>query len=183
MDANNVAQIPEPPLSRFLFADTRFAYVWLILRLYVGWIWIQAGYEKIISPVWVGSKAGLAVAGFSKAALLKTSGAHPDVSMWYAWWLSHVVIPNAAVFSYIVSFGELLVGIGLILGIFTGVSAFFGAFMNMNYLFAGTVSINPIMLVVEFFLILAWRTVGFIGLGRYTRSLIRKIKLHHSVLM
>lgn len=167
MSKNTTVQIPEPALIKFLFSDKRFAFVWLLLRLCVGWIWLEAGWEKIINSVWVGPKAGIAVAGFSKAALLKTAGAHPDVSMWYAWWLEHVVIPNAAVFSYIVSFGELLVGIGLILGAFTGTAAFFGAFMNINYLFAGTVSVNPIMLLIEFLLILAWRVAGWIGLDRY----------------
>jgi thiosulfate dehydrogenase [quinone] large subunit len=170
--SKNAVQIPEPALSKFLFADTRFAFVWLPLRLYVGWIWLEAGYEKIINPVWVGSKAGLAVAGFSHAALAKTTGAHPDVSIWYAWWLEYVVIPNAAVFSYIVAFGELFVGIGLILGLFTGIAAFFGAFMNMNYLFAGTVSVNPIMFLIELFLILAWRVAGWWGLDRFILSFL-----------
>jgi thiosulfate dehydrogenase (quinone) large subunit len=32
-----VAQIPEPPIVRFLFADPRMAWVWLIVRLYVGY--------------------------------------------------------------------------------------------------------------------------------------------------
>ncbi|HEX8932308.1 MAG TPA: DoxX family membrane protein, partial [Patescibacteria group bacterium] len=133
----------------------------------VGWIWLQAGYEKVINPMWVGSKAGVAVAGFAHGALTKTAGAHPDVSSWYASWLQNIVIPNAAIFSYIVAFGELLVGIGLILGLFTGIAAFFGAFMNMNYLFAGTVSVNPIMFVIELFLILAWRVAGWWGFDRF----------------
>ena len=33
---------------------------------------------------------------------------------WYAAFLQNVVIPNASVFSYIVTFGEILVGLGLI---------------------------------------------------------------------
>jgi len=28
--------VPEPPIARFLFADTRMAWFWLIVRLYVG---------------------------------------------------------------------------------------------------------------------------------------------------
>ena len=167
-----VTQIPEPPISRFIFADTRLAWIWIILRIYVGWIWLEAGWEKIMNPVWVGPKAGLALGGFAHGALAKTTGAHADVSGWYAAWLAHVVIPNAAVFSYIVSFGELFVGIGLILGIFTGIAAFFGAFMNMNYLFAGTISVNPIMFVIELFLILAWRVAGWYGLDRFVLSFL-----------
>jgi len=97
----------------------------------------------------------------------KAGGAHPDVQGWYAEFLKTSIISHASLFSYIVSFGELLVGVALILGLFTGIAAFFGAFMNMNYLLAGTVSINPVLFVLELFLILAWRIAGWVGLDRY----------------
>lgn len=162
-----VTQIPETPLSRFLFADTRIAWLWLILRVYIGWQWIQAGYEKVISPVWVGPKAGVAIQGFLMGALKKSSGLHPDVSGWYAAFVQEFVLHHTVLFSYMVSFGELFVGIGLILGLFTGIAAFFGGFMNMNYLFAGTISTNPFMFLIELFLILAWRVAGWYGLDRF----------------
>lgn len=164
--------IPDPPLAKFLFADTRMAWVWLILRVYVGWQWAVAGYEKIVSPVWVGDKAGVALSGFLSGALQKTSGAHPDVALWYAQFLQNTVMHNAAFFSYLVAFGELAVGVGLILGLFTGIAAFFGAFMNMNYLFAGTVSVNPLLFLLELFLILAWRVAGWYGLDRWLLPLL-----------
>jgi thiosulfate dehydrogenase [quinone] large subunit len=167
-----VTQIPEPTLARFLFADTRMGWVYLVLRVYVGWQWIMAGYEKVMSPMWVGSKAGVALQGFLLGALTKSTGAHPDVGGWYAWFVHAVALPNTATFSYIVSFGELAVGVGLILGLFTGIAAFFGAFMNMNYLFAGTISVNPLLFVLELFLILAWRVAGWIGGDRWILPLL-----------
>jgi thiosulfate dehydrogenase [quinone] large subunit len=165
--AHEVTQIPEPPLSRFLFADTRLAALWLLLRLYIGYEWFMAGYAKVTNPVWNGSKAGVALSGFLKGAMAKTAGPHPDVSGWYAMFLHNTVLPNAAFFSHLVSYGELLVGVGLILGAFTGVAAFFGAFMNMNYLFAGTISTNPFMFLIQLLLILAWRVAGYYGVDRY----------------
>ena len=42
-----VIQIPEPPIARFLFADTRMAWLWLIVRLYVGYEWLTAGLDKL----------------------------------------------------------------------------------------------------------------------------------------
>src|SRR6266568_4292129 len=133
--ANSPTQIPEPPLARFLFADTRLAAVWLILRIYIGWQWLQAGYEKIINPVWTGSKAGIALQGFLMGALKKSAGPHPDVSGWYVAFIQGFALHHTVLLSYLVSYGEFLVGIALILGLFTGIAAFFGAFMNMNYLF------------------------------------------------
>lgn len=164
---SELTQIPEPPLSRLLFADTRIALLWLILRIYIGWQWMQAGYEKVTSPVWVGTKAGIAIQGFLLGALKKSTGTHPDVSGWYAAFIHGYVLQHAVIFSYMISFGELFVGIGLILGLFTGIAAFFGGFMNMNYLFAGTVSTNPFMFLIELFIILAWRVAGWYGLDRF----------------
>src|SRR3989338_10400857 len=169
MDKNEIAvtHIPESKLSRLLFADTRFALIWLVARLYVGWVWFEAGLEKVQNPAWAGSTAGAAMKGYIMGAIAKASGEHPAVQDWYAGFLNSVVIPNISVFSYLVAYGELLVGIALILGIFTGIAAFFGGFMNMNFLLAGTVSVNPILFLFELFLILAWRVAGWWGLDRY----------------
>lgn len=162
-----IIEIPGPKFSRLLFADTRFAIVWLAIRFYIGYEWLIAGLEKLGNPVWTGALAGTAVKGFLLGALQKTVGAHPDVSSWYAYLIQNFAIPNATIFSYLVVCGEIVVGVLLLLGLFTGPAALLGAFMNLNYLFAGTVSINPIMLVLQLFLILAWRTAGWFGLDHY----------------
>lgn len=172
MSKQDVTQIPEPMLSRLLFADTRFAFLWLICRLYIGWEWLQAGYEKIISPVWLMPNGGVALHGFLIGALKKTAGSHPDVSGWYAAFLQGFVLHHTVLFSYLVACGEFLVGVCLILGIFTGIAAFAGAFMNMNYLFAGTISINPFMFLIELFLILAWRVAGWYGIDHIALPLL-----------
>src|SRR5438477_13168224 len=109
-------------LKRFfdlLFTNVKMSWLWFVIRLYVGWEWLSAGYEKLINPVWVGAKAGVAITGFANGALAKTVGAHPDVSSWYAWFLTHAVLPHASTWSYAISFGEFLVGLGLIFGALT----------------------------------------------------------------
>lgn len=162
-------QIPEPNVARFLFADTRLAPVWLVIRVYLGYLWLVAGWEKLTDPsgVWVGSKAGAAVAGFAQGAIQQTTGEHPQVTGWYAAFLKDVVVPNAALFSYLVTFGEFLVGVALILGLFTGIAAFFGGFMNASYIFAGVAGANPLMFILATWLVLAWRVAGYWGLDRW----------------
>lgn len=159
----------EPAVSRLLFADPRLAPLWLLLRVYVGYEWLTAGWGKLVNPggVWVGEKAGVAVTGFLKGALAKTDGEHPDVQGGYAWFIQQVALPNAGLFSYLVVCGELLVGAGLILGLFTGLAAFFGGFMNASYLLAGTVSINPVLFILATWLVLGWRVAGWWGLDRF----------------
>ena len=163
---NKVVALDDSPVAKVLFGDVRLAWLWLILRLYVGWEWIQAGWGKLNNPAWTGSKAGTALTGFINGALAKTAGDHPDVQAWYASFLQHVVLPHAGLWSYMISWGETLVGIALILGIFTGIAAFFGSFMNVNYLMAGTVSTNPILFILATWLVLAWKTAGWWGLDR-----------------
>lgn len=160
-------QFDEPNISKFLFGDTRTAWLWLIIRLYVGWEWLYAGWEKYQSPVWMGDQAGTAVKGFLMGALQKSAGMHPDVQGWYASFIQNFALHHTVGFSYLVTFGEIAVGAALILGLFTGIAAFFGSFMNLNYLLAGTVSTNPILLLLQLFLILAWRVAGWWGLDRY----------------
>ena len=179
-------QIPEPPIARFLFADTRMAWFWLIVRLYAGYEWFTAGWEKLTGhslnlttfgqsagTPWVfTSHDGAAISGFVKGALAQTSGAHPAVQGWYGNFLQTFVAPHAALWSYAITFGELAVGLGLLVGCLTGIAAFFGLVMNLNYLLAGAVSTNPILGALAIFLILAWRIAGYYGLDRYLLPLL-----------
>lgn len=178
----SATHIPEPPIARFLFADTRMAAIWLIVRLYLCYEWLTAGLEKLTGrsftfgssfgqvsgSAWVftGHDGG-AMKGFVANTLAQASGAHPSVQGWYAAFLQHVVLPNAATFAYVITFGEILVGLGLLVGALTGIAAFFGLFMNLNYLFAGTVSVNPLLGVLAVLVVLAWRVAGYYGVDRY----------------
>lgn len=159
--------IEENPVSHLLFNSTRISWFWLVVRIYVGYEWLVAGWEKVNDPVWVGPQAGGALSGFLQGALAKTAGAHPDVQGWYASFLKDVVLPHSAAWSHLVAYGELLVGVALIIGAFTGIAAFFGLFMNLNYLLAGTVSVNPVLFTLSVGLILAWKVAGFIGADRW----------------
>ncbi|MDP4020649.1 MAG: DoxX family membrane protein [Candidatus Adlerbacteria bacterium] len=156
--------IEESPFSHFLLANTKMAGLWLVVRLYLGWEWLQAGWGKLHNDAWVGENTGAALTGFVNNALAKTSGPHPDVQWWYAWFLEQVVLPNTETMSYVVATGEFLVGAALIVGFLVGVSAFFGMFMNFNFMLAGSVSINPIWFAIGIGLVLAWRIAGYYGL-------------------
>jgi thiosulfate dehydrogenase (quinone) large subunit len=165
--ATSDAYVEDPPLARALFSSTRWSWVWLVVRLYVGWEWLSEGISKAQDPGWVGAKAGSFLTMWVGGALKKTQGAHPDVQGWYALFLSHVVLPHAAFWSYAVTCGEIFVGLGLILGLFTGIAAFFGTTMNASYLLAGTVSTNPILFALGSLLVLAWKTAGWWGADRW----------------
>jgi len=66
-------------------------------------------------------------------------------------------------FAKLVAYGEFLIGIGLILGAFTGIAAFFGGLMNWNFMMAGSASTNPLLFVCAVAIILGWKVAGYIG--------------------
>ena len=55
----------------------------------------------------------------------------------------------------------------LLFGALTGIAAFFGAFMNMSFLLAGSASTNPVLFTFAIGLILAWKVAGYYGVDRW----------------
>jgi thiosulfate dehydrogenase (quinone) large subunit len=147
---------------------------WLILRVYVGYEFLAGGLEKVGSPAWTGAKAGLGVSGFLQGALKMSSGAHPEVQAWYAGLVKNIFLPNATAFSYLVAYGEVLVGVALILGIFTKWSALCGAIMNLAYLAAGTTSSNATMIVIEVAILFAGAGAGYYGVDYFLIPALKK---------
>ncbi len=163
-------EVSESPIAKFIFADTRFAVVWLVLRVYLGYQWISAVEHKITDPAW--TQTGAALKGFWLSAL-KTDPKPVIAFDWYRQFIQFMVDSQAYVwFAKLVVAGELLVGVALILGAFTGIAAFFGGFMNWNFMMAGSASTNPLLFTVAVVLILAWKTAGYYGLDRFLLPLL-----------
>jgi hypothetical protein len=51
--------LEEPPLARVLFGDTRLAWLWLPLRIFLGWEWLEAGLHKFSDPAWMNGGTAL----------------------------------------------------------------------------------------------------------------------------
>jgi thiosulfate dehydrogenase [quinone] large subunit len=159
--------IEDPPIARFLFSSTRTAWLWLILRLWLGWQWLQSGWGKLNSPEWMSSSTALR--GYWERAVEVPETGRPAVTFdWYREFLNLLLVGQHDVwFSKLVLFGELAIGLGLILGAFVGIAAFFGGLMNWSFLMAGTVSTNPVLFAITGLLVLAWKNAGYYGLDRY----------------
>lgn len=158
--------IREPGIVRWLLNDPRAAWVWLIPRLWIGYQWVDAAIHKIGNPAW--TETGEALKGFWLGATAIPETGRPAIAFdWYRGFLQALLEAEAYTwFAKLVAYGELLVGIALIIGAFTGIAAFFGALMNWNFMMAGSASTNPVLFSIAIGLILAWKVSGLVGADR-----------------
>ncbi|RDY66214.1 DoxX family protein [Halobacillus trueperi] len=153
-------------LNELLRNNKVVAMILTVFRVYLGYAWLTAGIGKITG--------GFEVSGFLNGAIAKAEGAHPAVQGWWAAFLEQFALPNHEFFAFIVMWGEVLVGIALILGLFTNVAAFGGILMNFAFLFSGTVSTNPQMVLLTIFLLIAGANAGRYGLDRWVMPMLKK---------
>jgi thiosulfate dehydrogenase [quinone] large subunit len=163
--------IPDPPLARLLFSSTRLAWIWLIIRLYLGWQWLSSGWGKISGGTWA---SGEALKGFwTNAVKVPESGKPPIAFDWYRDFIQFMLDRGWYTwFANLVMYGEFLIGVALILGAFVGIAAFFGALMNWNYIMAGAASTNGLLFALAIALMLAWKVAGWYGLDRFLLPLV-----------
>jgi thiosulfate dehydrogenase [quinone] large subunit len=165
--------IQDPPIAQFLFQNTKASVIWLIVRLYLAYDWLGAGWHKFNDPAWMGPD-GTGILGFwTRAAGVGANGQPVIAYGWYRGFIQFLIDSNAAPwFSKVIVAGEILVGLGLLVGALVGIAAFFGALMNMSFLMAGTVSTNPVLFFGGILLILAWKNAGYLGIDRFLLPLL-----------
>jgi thiosulfate dehydrogenase (quinone) large subunit len=157
--------------SQFLRKNKISAAILTVLRLYLGYEWLTAGFHKLTG--------GFDASGFLKGAIANPVKG-PDGAVvfgWYVDFLKHIALPNAHIFNTLVPLGEFLVGLGLILGCLTTAAMFFGLVMNFSYLMAGTISTNPMDILLGVIIIAAGYNAGRVGLDRWVIPFIRKTTL------
>lgn len=159
--------IEDPPLARFLFSDVRMSWVWLALRVWLGYQWIEASLFKISNPAWVAS--GEALKGFWTNAVQIPAEGRPPISFdWYRSFINYLLATESYTwFAKLIAYGELLIGIALIVGAFVGIAAFFAASLNFNFIMAGAASTNGMLFLIAVLLMLAWKTAGYVGADYY----------------
>ena len=151
----------------FLRTNKLAAGVLTILRIYLGYEWIHAGWEKL-------AEGGFDAAGYLQFAVKNATGEHPAVQGWWADFLTNFAIPNVGLFNFLVPVGEFAIGLGLILGCFTKTAMFFGLMMNFAFMLSGTTSTNPQMVLLGIFIIIAGSNAGRIGLDYYISKFINR---------
>ena len=167
-------EVEGPSWARFLFSNTRAGLLWLPVRLFVGFAWLEGGLHKLfpdgkaVGAGWLDGGTSLLTYWERAVAIPEPPGRSAITFEWYRDFLNILIANDAQVwFPWLIVFGEIAVGVGLIFGILTGFAAFFGAFMNMSFLLAGSASTNPVLFTLAIGLMLAWRVAGYYGVDRW----------------
>ncbi|MBY0097149.1 DoxX family protein [Mesobacillus maritimus] len=154
--------------ANFLRENKIAAGILAVIRIWLGYAWMTAGYHKLAD-------------GFDASGYLNNAVANPvmgpdgtPVYGWYTNFLESFALPNIELFNFIVPLGEFLVGLGLILGCLTTAAMFFGLVMNFSFFLAGTVSHNPTDIFFGFILLFAGYNAGRYGLDRWVVPFLRK---------
>jgi thiosulfate dehydrogenase [quinone] large subunit len=151
------SEVGSPRILGLMSRSRVLAVLWTAARIWLGVEWIQAGRAKL----WGAENSafmhhdGAGVAGFA------THGAAS-----YTWWhhfLTGFVVPNSGWIGILISVSEFVIGVALVLGVFTPGFAFAGLVLNVTYMLSGTAGVNPAYAAASVLLILMWRTSGWIG--------------------
>ena len=169
-----VVEVEGPAVTRYLFSNTRAGLLWLPIRLFVGFAFLGAGMHKLfpdgkaIGAGWLDGGASL-LGYWKNAVAIPEPPGHAAITFeWYRDFLNALINTGAqSWFGYVIVFGEIAVGLGLLFGVLTGFAAFFGALMNMSFLLAGSASTNPVLFFLAIGLMLGWRVAGYYGVDRW----------------
>jgi len=153
---------------RWLRENKYAAAILLILRVYLGWQWMTAGWHKL---------GGFDASGFLKGAInspVMDKATNELIYPTFTAFLEHFALPNANIINVLIPYGEFLVGLGLIVGALTTTAAFFGLLMNFMFMFAGTVSTNPWLVLIGMIVLIGGTNAGKFGVDYYLAPYLRK---------
>jgi thiosulfate dehydrogenase [quinone] large subunit len=92
----------------------------LLLRVYTGVFFAYYGFRKIVGGTFTDGMTGFLTS-------------REDMVSWYRVIVEAVFLPLQGLFAFLVAYGEMALGMALIIGLATRYAAFAGAFMVLNF--------------------------------------------------
>jgi thiosulfate dehydrogenase [quinone] large subunit len=161
---NNPAALLGDPSKRtntrvvqWLVQSKIMAVGWLAMRVWVGIMWMQAGWAKLFGAenAYFLHNHGAGVAGFA---------AHGVPA--YSWWgsfLHSFVVPNAGWIGILIAVAEFAIGLALVLGLFTRLAALGSLALLFTYVMSGTASVCAFYALFAIVILATWKTSSWIG--------------------
>jgi thiosulfate dehydrogenase [quinone] large subunit len=157
------------PVWEWLKQSRIMAVAWTAMRVWLGIMWIQAGWDKLFgaeNPYFLHNN-GAGVAGFA---------AHGTPA--YSWWgsfLHSFVVPNAGWIGILIAVAEFAIGVALVAGLFTRIAALGSLALLFTYVMSGTASVCAWYALFAIVILTMWRTSSWIGID----GLIARYRQRH----
>ena len=88
-------EVEGPAFTRYLFSNSRAGLIWLPIRLFLGFEWATAGYEKLTGTGW--TDGGASLLGYWKNAVAVPTTGHAAITFeWYRSFLQLLIDNGAA---------------------------------------------------------------------------------------
>ena len=125
-------------------------WVLLPLRLFLGVTFIYAGIQKFTDPQFFHpGKAGFI--GRQMIAFANGSPIHG--------FLLHIVVPHAMLFGFMVAYGEIAIGLGILIGLLFRPAAFFGMLLSLIFFLSVTWHVYPYFYGADIVFVFCWLTL------------------------
>lgn len=144
-DAGFASPVEQRPW--LLFARILLGAGWVV-EATIGRFWKWGWFGSGVNPDWLGDTAG--------ATITSTAERAQEDGVWsvYSWVLDNVVLTNAELWSWVTSITQVLIGLGLILGLFSRVAAVGGLAMLVSILLMGSFRTSPLLIALTLFVLL-----------------------------
>ncbi|GGA48822.1 DoxX family membrane protein [Paenibacillus physcomitrellae] len=129
-------------------------YGFSLLRVVFGLMWFKSGYAKISG-------------GFGVESLVPVVAANADSPVWYKHFFAQVVGPYANVFDLVIPIGELLIGVGLVLGLLAVPAIVMSVFVNVNYILADMIFTYPAEIMLAVILLVGHKFSTAVSIERW----------------
>lgn len=154
-------------IGDFLRTNQIVSYMLTVIRIWLGYSWTMSGWNKLTTDF---SAQSFIKQAIDQPVTTPTGEAFP----WFTLFLKATTSNgnHTEFFSFVVPWGEFLVGLGLIFGVLSLWAAFFGLLMNFTYLFSGAISNNPLFIIAEFLMLSGGLNTTKIGLEAWIKNYI-----------
>jgi thiosulfate dehydrogenase (quinone) large subunit len=130
------------------------AWVALPLRLFLGVTFMYAGLQKLTDPHYFDPSAqdfiGNQIRGFAAGS--------PIGGL-----LLHLVVPHATLFGGLIAWGELAIGLGVLVGVMVRPAAMFGALLSLIFFLSASWRVHPYFYGSDIVFLFSWTVIVLAG--------------------
>jgi thiosulfate dehydrogenase [quinone] large subunit len=126
----------------------------LPLRLFLGVTFVYAGIQKLTDPQYFRISSagyiGKQIAGFAAGSPI-------------GGFLVHVVVPHALIFGGLIAWGELAIGLGVLVGFLVRPAAFFGVLLSLIFFLSASWRVHPYFYGSDIVFLFSWSVIALAG--------------------